>query len=216
MYFPPTVWWVFNVSLPWDPFDAQTKCQHCPFHPTISDNYARLIPSTFVRFLHQQLAPNQWHFLACTTLLLWDRTQLSWNHVCRAVRLSTNKTCFSRFSTTVFNVTFTHLTETVASVQAFSCHNTLTSGCQTAFSSGRILLPLPQNITAVLGCLPSARMQTCSVHYLFFNSNAGWLTHIFWCLSPGLIISYVFWNQQQKPLGIDQSWNVEKEENGPI
>ena len=73
--FRPTVWWVFDVPLTWDPSDAQTKCQHCPLHPIISDNYARLIPSMFVRFLHQKLATNQWHFLTSTTLLFWDRTQ---------------------------------------------------------------------------------------------------------------------------------------------
>ena len=79
MHFRPTVWWVFDFPLPWDLFDDQTKCQHCPLHPTISDNYAWLIPSTFVRFPHQQLATNQWHFLARITRLLWDRTQLFWN-----------------------------------------------------------------------------------------------------------------------------------------
>ena len=48
---------------------------------SISDNYAWLIPSTFVGFPHQQLATNHWHFLASTTLLLWDCTQLFWNHL---------------------------------------------------------------------------------------------------------------------------------------
>ena len=79
--FRPTVWWVFDVPLTWDPSDAQTKCQHCSLHPIISDNYARLIPSMFVRFPHQKLATNQWHFLTSTTLLFWDRTQLFWNHL---------------------------------------------------------------------------------------------------------------------------------------
>ena len=105
--FRPTVWWVFDVPLTWDPSDAQTKCQHCPLHPIISDNYARLIPSMFVRFPHQKLATNQWHFLTSTTLLFWDRTQAFLkSSVCWAVRLSTNKTCFSRFSSTGFNVVF--------------------------------------------------------------------------------------------------------------
>ena len=81
IHFWPSVWSVFDVPLPWDPFDAQTKCQHCPLHPTISDNYAWLIPPAFVQFPHQQLVTNQWHFLAHTTLLLWDMRQLFWNHL---------------------------------------------------------------------------------------------------------------------------------------
>ena len=69
-----------------------------------------------------------------------------------------NKTCLSRFSTTGFNVVFIQLTETVVAAQAFSLDNTLTSGCQAAFLSGRTLLPLPQNIMTILDCLPSARV----------------------------------------------------------
>ena len=70
-----------------------------------------------------------------------------------------------------------------------------------SFLSGRTLLPLPQNITAILSYLPSARVQTSSVHCLFSNPDAGWLIHVFLCLSSGLIIWYFFLESTTKSIG---------------
>ena len=78
---------------------------------------------------------------------------------------------------------FTQLTKTVVSAQAFSCHNTPTSGCQAAFSSGRTLLPLLRNVMTILGWLPSAHVQNCSVHSLFSNLMLADLSMFFMLIS---------------------------------